>query len=151
MKFSTGNHKASKLTGEQVYVMRLKYAERHIKHCTYGSLSREYGVSITTVSNILNGVTWQNVAGSGQEATVPKDEIAASLSRLASLAAGTQAPPIESELDNAAATDSQTRFERLMNDIQRHKDAEAKVDGQLDDLVNDKGDSNDTVGSDKRS
>jgi hypothetical protein len=59
MTFQWGNRKASRLTGEQVLDMRTKRASGMY---TQEQLSREFRVSISTVRNILNYVTWQNVA-----------------------------------------------------------------------------------------
>jgi hypothetical protein len=57
-KFSHGNTKASKLTAERVLDMRTKYASGVY---TQASLSREFQVSIATVRNVVNGLTWQGV------------------------------------------------------------------------------------------
>jgi hypothetical protein len=59
-KFSQGNTRAAKLTGMQVMEIREKYAAG--TH-TQGALSREYLVSISTIRNIVHGVTWQQLAG----------------------------------------------------------------------------------------
>jgi hypothetical protein len=59
-RFSAKNHKASKLTGEQVLAIRQKYALPGHQY-TYDRLAREYHVSSNTIRNIVNGVTWQNL------------------------------------------------------------------------------------------
>jgi hypothetical protein len=58
-KFTSGNTRASKLSGIQVYEIREKWNAR--TH-TQDALSREYQVSIGTIRNIVRGVTWQNRA-----------------------------------------------------------------------------------------
>lgn len=58
-KFVSGNTKASRLSGIQVYEIREKYNAR--TH-TQDALAREYQVSIGTIRNIVRGVTWQNRA-----------------------------------------------------------------------------------------
>lgn len=56
--FNQGNTKASKLTAVQVLDIRTKYAARtHNQR----QLSKLFQVSIGTISNIVHGVTWQNV------------------------------------------------------------------------------------------
>lgn len=59
--FQQGNNRASKLSGQEVLEIREKY--KVIGGYTYGMLSREYGVSVNTISNIINGVSWQRMAG----------------------------------------------------------------------------------------
>jgi len=57
MTFQKGNRNAKKLTGEQVMEIRERYG---IPGVTQPMLAREYGVSLPTIANILNYVTWQN-------------------------------------------------------------------------------------------
>jgi len=63
-KFMPGNKAAKKLTGEQVLEMRELYSTGD---WTYGRLAREFGVSLNTVSNIINEITWQDIAGAVSE------------------------------------------------------------------------------------
>ena len=58
MTFTAHNNKAAKLTGEKVMDMRAKYATGDY---TQARLSREFQVSISTVRNVLNGITWQTL------------------------------------------------------------------------------------------
>ena len=69
-KFTQGNTKASRLTGVQVMEIRDKYANRLHTGITQEDLSREYQVSITTIRNVVHGVTWQRLAGSQPEEQV---------------------------------------------------------------------------------
>ncbi len=88
MPFQTHNHKASKLTGEQVLLIRARYAAE--RGCTQAQLSREYGVSISTIRNILNGTTWQIITEGESSEKVPanyqvridENAVADSLSKL---------------------------------------------------------------------
>lgn len=57
--FQRGNRKASKLTGEQVLEIRELYAQPGISQ---PMLARKFGVSKNTIADIVNGVSWQNVA-----------------------------------------------------------------------------------------
>lgn len=57
-KFTASNTKASKLTSVQVLEIREK---RSLENYTQDRLAREYQVSITTIRNIVNGVTWQKL------------------------------------------------------------------------------------------
>src|SRR5216683_5474196 len=58
-KFSHGNTRASRLTADQVYSIRTRWAQRT---ATQRQLAMDYGVTITTISNIVHGLTWQNIA-----------------------------------------------------------------------------------------
>ena len=58
MTFTSRNTKASKLRGEQVLDIRHKYENEGY---TQARLSREYQVSIGTIRNIVQGITWQHV------------------------------------------------------------------------------------------
>jgi len=60
-KFGQGNTKASRLTAENVYAIRERYANRGTVPVTQAQLAREYQVSLTTIRNILDGVSWQSV------------------------------------------------------------------------------------------
>jgi hypothetical protein len=57
-KFNQGNTKASKLTGVEVMQIREKYASGIY---TQSRLSREFRVSISTIRNIVTGVSWQDL------------------------------------------------------------------------------------------
>jgi hypothetical protein len=72
--FSANNRKAAKLTGEKVIEIRQKYALPGRQY-TQDRLAREYQVSVNTIRNIVNGVTWQTlpvIASSAEEATAAK-------------------------------------------------------------------------------
>lgn len=74
MTFSANNRKAAKLTGEQVISIRQKYALPGRQY-TQDRLAREYQVSVNTIRNIVNGVTWQQlpmIATTAEEATAAK-------------------------------------------------------------------------------
>jgi hypothetical protein len=68
MKFRLGNTKASRLTAVGVMEIREKWASGEY---TQTQLSREYQVSITTIRNIIQGVTWQRLP-----AIIPQEQIA---------------------------------------------------------------------------
>jgi DNA-binding XRE family transcriptional regulator len=91
--FQRGNRKASRLTGEQVLKIRALYQMRGV---TQGSLARQFQVSVNTIANIVNGLTWQSL-GAGEvnrppphaDPAVPSNEqIAASLARFQKLTEG---------------------------------------------------------------
>jgi len=65
-KFRLGNTRASKLTAAQVVTMRREWADG----AKQSDLSRRYGVSPTTVHNIIYGLTWQNLP-----AAIPDEQI----------------------------------------------------------------------------
>jgi hypothetical protein len=72
--FSANNRKAAKLTGEQVLSIRQKYALPGRQY-TQDRLAREYQVSVNTIRNIVNGVTWQSlplITSQAEEATAAK-------------------------------------------------------------------------------
>jgi transposase len=81
MTFSQGNTKASKLNPTKVYEIREKYATGDY---TQEGLSREYGVSISTIRNVLHRVTWQQY---GQPVRQPptEEEMEAASKRLGEL------------------------------------------------------------------
>ena len=56
MVFNVKNTKASKLNGEQVLEMRRL---RHFEGWTQMALAQRYKVSLSSVRNIVHGVTWQ--------------------------------------------------------------------------------------------
>jgi hypothetical protein len=56
--FPLRNHSAAKLTAAQVLEIRERYAQGGI---TQAQLSREYLVGLSTIRNILTGVSWQSV------------------------------------------------------------------------------------------
>lgn len=68
MTFQKGNRKASKLNGEQVLEIREKYAMPGI---TQRRLALEYGVSVNTISSIIDGLTWRDVANGTQAVNRP--------------------------------------------------------------------------------
>lgn len=57
-KFNKGNTKASKLTGERVLQIRTDYSTGEF---TQAELARREGVSLTTIRNVIAGVTWQQL------------------------------------------------------------------------------------------
>lgn len=57
-KFAQGNNRASKLTNEQVFEIRMKYRGGQY---TQSRLSREYGVIPETIGRIIRGDSHQNV------------------------------------------------------------------------------------------
>lgn len=67
--FSANNRKAAKLTGEQVIEIRQKYALSGREY-TQDRLAREYQVSVNTIRNIVNGVTWQSLPMIASQAEV---------------------------------------------------------------------------------
>jgi len=76
-KFIRGNTRAAKLSPEQVYEIRDKWANQG---WTQARLCREYGVTVNTISRICSGQTHQHVP----DATAPptEDEVQASYRRL---------------------------------------------------------------------
>lgn len=68
MVFNRHNTKASKLNGEQVLEMRRL---RHFEGWTQQRLAQRYGVTLTTVRNIVHGVTWQYLPNVRPEAPQP--------------------------------------------------------------------------------
>jgi hypothetical protein len=126
--FQKGNRKASKLNGEQVLEIREKYA---VPGVTQKRLALEYGVSVNTISSIIDGLTWRDVAGGSKPVNRPPlnpqigpvDEAAvdnsmAKLSRMLSkplnLQVGSfydQPPPTEDE-DNAVAQRATENFNK---------------------------------------
>ena len=54
-------HHMAKLTWKQVRHMRQLYAAED--HCTYQVLAIKYGVSITTIHNVISYVTWIDNVG----------------------------------------------------------------------------------------
>ncbi len=93
-KFSKGNTKASKLTAVLVLEMRMKYA-LPTKEYTIARLSREYHVSLTTASNVVNGVTWQNVPMPERQEDVDYEAKLSELRARALLDAGFMTMPSE--------------------------------------------------------
>jgi len=57
-RFDKGNTAAARLTAEHVFSIRERYANRQ---STQRQLAAEFGVTITTISNIVHGLTWQRV------------------------------------------------------------------------------------------
>ncbi len=66
-------HKPKKLTEEQVAAMRSKY-QRRVKGHTAPDLAAEYGVTVTTVMNILEGRSWAHTASPEVLAALAKKE-----------------------------------------------------------------------------
>ena len=118
MTFQGGNRRAAKLTGEQVMVIRERYATE--RGCTQARLSREYQVSIGTIANIVNGLTWQTLYGGATpvdrpptyapQVREPDEETlkARMLARLAEPQAKFVIPPLEDDT-NSAVLDKLTR------------------------------------------
>lgn len=59
--FGRGNKRASRLTGEDVLTIRERYAME--RGCTQARLAREFQVTVGTIANIVNRLTWQNISG----------------------------------------------------------------------------------------
>ncbi|HSH05273.1 MAG TPA: hypothetical protein VLL52_22350, partial [Anaerolineae bacterium] len=53
-------HYSAKLTAEEVVAIRERYAAGGIR---YKELSKQYGVNIAMIGNIVRGVAWRNVGG----------------------------------------------------------------------------------------
>lgn len=68
MVFNLHNTKSSKLNGEQVLEMRRL---RHFEGWTQARLAQRFGVTLTTVRNIVHGVTWQYLPNVRPEASQP--------------------------------------------------------------------------------
>lgn len=96
-KFNQGNTHASKLTGAEVMEIREKYASGLY---TQARLSREYQVSITTIRNIVHGVTWQNLPGVIPQHVVEEGAMR-SMRRLDELLSLDSLPPAAAELTDA--------------------------------------------------
>jgi hypothetical protein len=95
-KFVSGNTKASRLSGIQVYEIREKYnAGTH----TQDALAREYQVSIGTIRNIVRGVTWQNRAMPQQSMDDQALAIKLSQDRLLALLALDEKPREEQKVE----------------------------------------------------
>ena len=147
MTFQRGNTKGGKLTGEQVVEIREKYA---LEGWTQSALSRAFQVSISTIRNILNGTTWQQIeAGQGLEkrprnpaqvqSHVTEDEVRAMMERAQARAqAAIAAQPVVSQMPlepgiEQAASAYGARFAEEVAKLNR-------VNDSLSDLEN-KGDS----------
>ncbi|CAM5998774.1 unnamed protein product [Sphagnum balticum] len=72
MPFRKGNHKAKKLVGEQVLEIREKW---NTGKYTFRRLAIEYNVSTNTIGNIINRLSWQNIAEPGSSVRIPPDRI----------------------------------------------------------------------------
>ena len=88
MTFQRGNHRASKLNGEQVLRIRAMY---QMRGTTQASLAREFRVSLNTIANIVNGITWQGLTAGesvdrpppfGQPVEPQQSDIERSIARL---------------------------------------------------------------------
>lgn len=127
-RFGSGNHKASKLTPMLVMEMRDKYATGKY---TQPMLSREYLVSLSTVRNIVNGTTWQKLPMATDE-EAEKVEAKLSENRVrALLALGSKHEPAEPNV-----------LDRLTQDIAAKRNAETKVETDLDQFLTGDSDAN---------
>lgn len=121
MTFQKGNRKASKLSGEQVVEIRDRY---QMPGVTIKQLALDYGVSRNTVSSILDGLTWRDVAG-GQGPVRrpalnpqpgPQSGVEESLARLERLMSSGKppslydSPPSTEDEDNATAARAADKF-----------------------------------------
>jgi|HubBroStandDraft_4_1064222.scaffolds.fasta_scaffold08568_6 hypothetical protein len=61
-KFYLGNNKASKLSPDQVYEIRQRWANRFVVPVTMRQMAYEYGVSPNTISNAVNELSHRGVA-----------------------------------------------------------------------------------------
>ena len=97
-KFNVGNTKASKLTGVEVMEIREKYASGLY---TMNRLAREYHVTRNTISDIVHGVTWQDLPGVTPQHVID-DAAARSMRKLDAMMAETASlEPATGELDDA--------------------------------------------------
>jgi hypothetical protein len=78
----------NRLRPEQVVTMRKKYSTGQY---TQNDLAREYQVSLNTIRNVLNGVTWQKLPGVTRKpidmAAITQEDIDASAARVAAMLA----------------------------------------------------------------
>lgn len=88
-KFNQGNTKACKLNGVQVMEIREKYASGEY---TQSRLSREYLVSISTIRNIVTGVSWQELPSVTPSHVVDEGALR-SLRKLNEIMSGDGLPP----------------------------------------------------------
>ncbi len=118
--FQRGNQRAAKLNPLVVQEIRRKYALPR-REWTQARLAREYQVSVGTIYNIVNHLTWQSV-GLNYE---PGEQAVA-------MAAALEPVRLDSEA-------SMERLDKLLKEAQEIKNEELKGDRMLDEL---KGDSN---------
>lgn len=111
--FQRGNTKGRKLNGEQVVEIRERYATE--RGCTQGQLCREYGVSISTIANVVNGNTWQHLLR-GEEPKVSRPPVHVAAPRLSDddLRAAEQRM-----LNKLKSTEEQPRPQDIFRDIRR--------------------------------
>lgn len=143
--FQRGNRKASRLTGEQVLEIRALYQMRGV---TQGSLARKFQVSVNTIANIVNGLTWQSLLGAQEVGRPPpnavpvqpsEDAIEASMARLkAKLAQPAAERPAPSLYSSPVPYDepglSHAAQERIEKALGERK---ASPGEELDDFLND--------------
>lgn len=119
MTFAVHNTRGSKLKAAQVLEIREKYAGGGY---TFNRLAREYHVTSNTISNIVNGITWQQVPKVESESDL---EYGAKLSqkRLLKMLAA-DPPPNDPGL-----------AERLMREAQVVRDRDLGAERALDELA----------------
>jgi len=158
MTFTKHNRKASKLTAEQVLEIRALYTMRGV---TQPMLARQFGVSGTTISNIVNGVTWQGVVEEmngpvlnhppprGAAVQPTDEEIARSVARLREKLNAQGVPPpgvswydLPPPADPEADAAAQRAQAKLASEVSKHVGTMAgQVGESLDELLsNSKGD-----------
>jgi hypothetical protein len=136
--FQRHNKRAAKLTGEQVNEIRERYAFERV---TQAQLCREYGVSLNTIGNIVNGVTWQGLEqpprrrlGHRYIVEPSESDAQASMERLkAQLAAMPEGPSLYD--DPPPTQDEDSRAGRGLEKLNKLLDEKAEVGRQLDDLT----------------
>lgn len=144
MTFQKGNRKASKLSGEQVVEIRDRY---QLPGVTIKQLALDYGVSRNTVSSILDGLTWRDVAG-GQGPVRrpalnpqpgPQSGVEESLARLERLMSGGKAPSLYDSPPPTEAEDQAVAERALdrLNDELRPTTKQQELRNELDKLKGD--------------
>jgi hypothetical protein len=130
--FQRHNRTAAKLTGEQVVEIRERYAFERV---TQAQLSREYGVSLNTIANIVNGLSWQGVGmqvehrakGAGVKYAADAEASAERIrARIAAMSLYDDPPPTQ---------DEDSRAGRGLEKLNKLLDEKAEVGRQLDDLT----------------
>ena len=135
MTFQRGNRKAGKLTGEQVYEIRQKYS---MPGYTQAALAREYEVSVNTIANIVNWLSWQHT---GYEPPGPRPPLEP---RVGANAAEESFVKLQARLANAAEFEPKALVDqestgigmsRLQQEIEKlNQGVEQRVEDGLDKL-----------------
>jgi hypothetical protein len=112
MKFNKGHTRAAKLTGEQVYQLRLDY----VGGMTQGELCHKYQISIGQVGRIVRGESWQAFHNPAEVATGV-------------------IPPIMQKSDEQIQTEADASLARVMERMQA--DITKAREKPLDSFLND--------------